>query len=74
MAQNAERVKQTLQMPVLAIGGAASWGDHVADGMRATAVDVTGAVLVGAGHWVAEQAPEELLGVLSDFLAPYRAS
>ena len=39
MAQNAERVKQTLQMPVLAIGGAASWGDHVGDGMRATAAD-----------------------------------
>jgi pimeloyl-ACP methyl ester carboxylesterase len=74
MAQNAERVKQTLQMPVLAVGGAASWGDHVGDGMKATAGDVTSAVVSGAGHWVAEQAPEELLEVLRDFLAPYRAA
>ena len=26
----------------------------------------------GAGHWVAEQAPEELLAALTQFLAPYR--
>jgi hypothetical protein len=26
----------------------------------------------GAGHWLAEQAPEELLGALTEFLAPYR--
>ena len=25
-----------------------------------------------AGHWVAEQAPEEMLAALRDFLAPYR--
>ena len=74
MAQNAERVKQTLQMPVLAVGGAASWGDHVGDGMKATAADVKSAVVSGAGHWVAEQAPEELLEVLGDFLTPYRAA
>jgi len=29
-------------------------------------------VLPGAGHWVAEQAPEELLAALTPFLAPYR--
>ena len=59
-------------MPVLAIGGAASWGDHVGDGMKATASDVQSAVVSGAGHWVAEQAPEELLAVLGTFLASYR--
>jgi pimeloyl-ACP methyl ester carboxylesterase len=26
----------------------------------------------GAGHWVAEQAPEETLAALTEFLAPYR--
>jgi len=26
----------------------------------------------GCGHWVAEQAPEELLAALGAFLAPYR--
>jgi pimeloyl-ACP methyl ester carboxylesterase len=29
-------------------------------------------VIPGAGHWVAEQAPEELLAALTEFLAPYR--
>ena len=26
----------------------------------------------GTGHWVAEQAPEETLAALTEFLAPYR--
>jgi pimeloyl-ACP methyl ester carboxylesterase len=26
----------------------------------------------GAGHWFAEQAPEEMLAVQREFLAPYR--
>ena len=25
----------------------------------------------GAGHWVAEQAPEEMVAALTEFLAPY---
>jgi pimeloyl-ACP methyl ester carboxylesterase len=74
MAQNQERAKQSLPIPVLAIGGAQSYGDHVADGMRPVATDVQGAVVAGAGHWVAEQAPEELLAILGTFLATYRES
>jgi pimeloyl-ACP methyl ester carboxylesterase len=30
------------------------------------------AVIGGDGHWVAEQAPEEVLAALTAFLAPYR--
>jgi len=26
----------------------------------------------GSGHWVAEQAPKEMLAALTEFLAPYR--
>jgi pimeloyl-ACP methyl ester carboxylesterase len=33
---------------------------------------VQSVVIPGAGHWVAEQAPEKLLAVLIPFLAPYR--
>jgi pimeloyl-ACP methyl ester carboxylesterase len=40
--------------------------------MRLVADDVQGVVLPGAGHWVAEQAPEALLAALTAFLAPYR--
>ena len=51
-------------MPVLAIGGAKSFGEHVAEAMRLVADDVQGVVVPGAGHFVAEEAPEELLAAL----------
>jgi pimeloyl-ACP methyl ester carboxylesterase len=40
--------------------------------MKPAADDVQTVVIPGAGHWVAEQAPEELLATLTAFLAPYR--
>ena len=62
-----------LTIPVIGIGGVDSWGDLVGHGMEPTGTDVTTAVVPG-GHWVAEQAPTELLDVLSEFLAPYHAA
>ena len=59
-------------MPVLAIGGAASFGEHVAEAMKLVADDVQSVVIPGAGHLVAEEAPEEMLAALTAFLAPYR--
>lgn len=73
LAQNEQRKTRPLTMPVLAIGGAESWGEAVANGIKPAADDVQGVVIPGAGHWVAEQAPEELLAALRAFLAPYRA-
>ncbi len=70
LAQNDERAKTPLSMPVLAIGGERSYGDHVEHAMHALAADVQGVVIPGAGHWVAEEAPELLLEALSGFLAP----
>ena len=71
-AQNEKRKEQRLTMPVLAIGGAESSGAGVETTMKLIADDVQGAVLAGAAHWVAEQAPEQLLAELTEFLAPYR--
>jgi pimeloyl-ACP methyl ester carboxylesterase len=71
-AQNAERKNGPLTMPVLAIGGAESSGAGVEATMKLVADDVQGVVLAGAAHWVAEQAPEELLAALTPFLTPYR--
>jgi pimeloyl-ACP methyl ester carboxylesterase len=59
-------------MPILAIGGAESSGDMVGATMQLVADNVQTMVLTGAGHWLAEQAPEELLAALTTFLAPYR--
>ncbi|MDX2642500.1 alpha/beta fold hydrolase [Streptomyces sp. PA03-1a] len=70
--QNEDRARKKLTMPVLAIGGSESWGGAVAGAMEPLAEDVRGVVLRGAGHWVAEQAPEEMLAELGTFLAPYR--
>jgi pimeloyl-ACP methyl ester carboxylesterase len=72
IAQNEQRQARRLTMPVLAIGGALSSGEMVADTMRLAADDVQSVVLPGSGHWVAEEAPEDLLAALTGFLAPYR--
>ncbi|MFD8073444.1 alpha/beta fold hydrolase [Streptomyces sp. NPDC059718] len=73
-AQNADRVKRRLTIPVLAIGGAQSVGEGVTTTMKLAADDVQPLVIPGSGHWVAEEAPQELLAALTAFLAPYRAT
>ena len=40
--------------------------------MKLVADDVQTLVISGSGHWVAEEAPEQLLAALKAFLAPYR--
>jgi len=70
--QNQQRKTRRLTLPVLAIGGAESTGEAVGNTMMLTADDVQTLVIPGCAHWVAEQAPEELLTALTTFLAPYR--
>jgi pimeloyl-ACP methyl ester carboxylesterase len=72
MAQNEQRKNQPLTMPVLAISGADSWGEAVGEALKPLANDLQSAVIPGAGHWFAEQAPEATLAALTGFLAPYR--
>ena len=72
IAQNLARRQRKLTIPVLAIGGAASFGAKVGIEMASLATDVQSAVLPGIGHWVAEEGPQETLAVLQPFLAPYR--
>jgi pimeloyl-ACP methyl ester carboxylesterase len=71
-AQNQERKTRRLPMPVLAMGGAESSGAMAADTMKLTADDVQTLVIPGIGHWLAEQAPDELVAALTEFLVPYR--
>jgi pimeloyl-ACP methyl ester carboxylesterase len=72
IAQDGERKTRRLSMPVLAIGGEKSFGEHVAEAMEPVADDVQSLVVPGAGHFVAEEAPDEMLAALTAFLAPYR--
>jgi pimeloyl-ACP methyl ester carboxylesterase len=70
--QNEARKEQRLTMPVLAMGGEESGGENAGKAMTLVADDVRTVVLSGSGHWVAEQAPEQLVTALTEFLTPYR--
>jgi pimeloyl-ACP methyl ester carboxylesterase len=72
VAQNAQRKTRPLAMPVLAIGGAASWGELVGNEMKLLATNVQSVVIPGTGHWVAEESSRKMVAALSPFLAPYR--
>ena len=72
IAQNEQRKTRRLTLPVLAIGGEQSAGEGPGNTMKLAADDVQTVVLAGSGHWVAEQAPDDLLAALTAFLAPYR--
>jgi pimeloyl-ACP methyl ester carboxylesterase len=71
-AQNQQRKTRRLTLPVLAMGGGESTGEGAGNTMKLVADHVQTVVLTGSGHWVAEQAPEQLLAALTAFLAPYR--
>jgi len=68
------------QLPPAEGRGSVSQAPHLPQGFNHTFISryiETGelrlhAVIGGDGHWVAEQAPEEMLAALRDFLAPYR--
>lgn len=59
-----------LTMPVLAIGGAKSFGPMMATVMRFAASDVHEAVIDDAGHWLMEEQPAATVKVVREFLGP----
>ncbi|NIK61363.1 alpha/beta fold hydrolase [Kribbella shirazensis] len=71
-AQNKVRAINRLTLPVLAIVAQEGVPGGAAMAMSLVADDVQG-VNVPNGHWVAEQAPNEVLSALTSFLAPYRS-
>ena len=58
-----------LKMPVLAVGGAKSFGPMMATVMRAAADDVTEAQVPDSGHWIMEENPRATTRLVLDFLA-----
>ncbi len=57
-----------LTMPVLAIGGAKSFGPMMATVMRFAASDVTEGVIPDAGHWLMEEQPTATVAMVRGFL------
>jgi pimeloyl-ACP methyl ester carboxylesterase len=70
--QNRQRMGSKLTMPVLAIGSGTFSMNGPELVMKVVANDVQGLVIPGAGHFVAEEAPEQMIAALTEFLAPYR--
>jgi pimeloyl-ACP methyl ester carboxylesterase len=60
--------KGQLTMPVLAIGGEASFGTMMATVMRFTANDVQEAIVPDSGHWIMEENPAATSKLVTDFL------
>jgi len=60
--------KQKLGMPVLAIGGAKSFGANEAVVMRNAAINVTEVVIPDAGHWLMEEAPAPTIAAIEAFI------
>ena len=57
-----------LKMPLLAIGGARSFGVTMAQVMRAAADDVREAVVADSGHWLMEEQPQATVAAIRSFL------
>ncbi|MBU1376223.1 MAG: alpha/beta fold hydrolase [Alphaproteobacteria bacterium] len=57
-----------LKMPVLAIGGAASFGPMMAAVMQAGAADIQERVIAGSGHWLMEEQPAATTAAIHEFL------
>ena len=64
---NKELAKHKITMPVLAVGGRQSIGEGVAHAAEQFAEDIKGTVIDDAGHWLTDEAPETLAGILLDF-------
>ncbi|WP_298928989.1 alpha/beta hydrolase [uncultured Ramlibacter sp.] len=65
---NAKSIANKLTMPVLAIGGAKSFGANEAAVMRNAASNVTELVIPDAGHWLMEEAPQATIDAVQAFL------
>jgi pimeloyl-ACP methyl ester carboxylesterase len=58
-----------LSMPMLVLTGEKASGDFLIQQGRLVANDVTGVVIPGAGHWLMEEAPDQVIPQLVTFLA-----
>lgn len=65
---NKEHAEEDLEMPVLALGGEASFRSMPVEDMHAVATDVDGEVVERAGHWIPEERPDYLADRLRGFL------
>jgi pimeloyl-ACP methyl ester carboxylesterase len=61
---------QKLGMPMLVLTGEKASGTFLIDQARLVATDVHGVVVKGSGHWLMEEATDQVIPALVQFLAP----
>jgi pimeloyl-ACP methyl ester carboxylesterase len=57
-----------LTMPVRVIAGEKSGGSFLIEQVRLVANDVQGTIIQGSGHWLLEEAPEEVIPALTGYV------
>ena len=57
-----------LGMPFLVLTGEKASGTFLIEQARLVATDVAGTVVKGAGHWLMEEAPQQVIPMLTEFL------
>ena len=61
--------KTPLPMPMLVLSGEKAGGNFLIEQGKMVATDVTGVIVTGSGHWLMEEAPEQVIPALMKFLA-----
>jgi pimeloyl-ACP methyl ester carboxylesterase len=68
-ADNSRFLAQSkLQMPVLALGGEATFGPMIGAVVRCAADDVENVTIPDCGHWITEEQPAATTKLVVDFL------
>lgn len=60
--------KGKLKMPILAVGGDHSYGEHMKDELLSVAERVRGAVIKDSGHWIMEEQPDQAVALITEFI------
>lgn len=60
--------EKKLTMPILVLTGEKASGNFLVDQAKAVATNVQGKIIKGSGHWLMEEAPEQVIPAIIDFL------
>ena len=64
--------KTKLSMPLLVLSGEKAGGPFLIEQGRMVATNVEGVLVKGSGHWLMEEAPDQVIPKLVEFLNQYR--
>lgn len=67
-AEFAELGRTPLPMPMLVLSGEKAGGSFLIDQGKMVATNVEGVIVKGSGHWLMEEAPEQVIPALVNFL------